>query len=112
MNAVGLQGHWNVGNPSEQNLRDAIKKFSSLGLKIQITELDVPIYSGRTDTAGIGLTPAREQKQIDFYKMIFKVFRENKKVVTGVTFWGLSDGRSWIDRPNCYESFTIISNRR
>ena len=100
INAVGLQGHWNIDNPSEKNLRESIDKFSSLGLKVQITELDVSIYASRTDTINIGFTPAREQKQIDFYKMVFKVFREKKDVITGVTFWNVSDKRSWLDRGN------------
>jgi endo-1,4-beta-xylanase len=100
IHGMGLQGHWNVDNPSEQNIRASIDKFSSLGLKIQITELDVSIYSSRTDTANIGFTAAREQKQIDFYNMIFKVFREKKNVITGVTFWNVSDRRSWLDRGN------------
>ena len=97
--AVGLQGHWNINDPSEQNLRDAIDKFSSLGLKIQVTELDVSVLSSRTDTVKT-YTPEREKKQVDFYKMIFKVFREKKDVITGITFWNVSDGRSWIDRSN------------
>jgi endo-1,4-beta-xylanase len=96
--AVGLQGHWNINDPTEENLRATIDKFSSLGLKIQITELDVSIYTDRADTVGIGFTPEREQKQIDLYKMAFKVFREEKKVINSVTFWNLSDRASWRDR--------------
>jgi endo-1,4-beta-xylanase len=98
VNAVGLQGHWHINDPSEQDIRDAIDKFSSLGLKVQITELDVSVVTSRTDTVKT-YTPEREQKQMDFYKMIFKVFREKKDVITGVTFWNVSDGRSWIDWP-------------
>lgn len=97
VHAIGLQGHWNIGDPSEQNLRDAIKKFSSLGVELHVTELDVSIYESRTDTISVGFTPEREQKQIDFYKMAFNVFRENKKVLTGITFWNLSDKGSWRD---------------
>lgn len=98
VHAVGLQGHWNISDPTEQNLRDAIDKFSSLGLKVQITELDVSIYASRTDTIGRGFTPEREQKQIDLYKMAFNVLREKKKAIQSVTFWNVSDMRSWRDR--------------
>jgi endo-1,4-beta-xylanase len=97
INAVGLQGHWNINEPSEQNIRESIDKFSSLGLKVQITELDVTVLTSRADTV-MGYTPEREQKQIDFYKMAFRVFREKKAAVSGVTFWNISDGRSWLDR--------------
>lgn len=98
VNAIGLQGHWSIGEPTEQNLRDAINKFASLGVELHITELDVSIYESRADTVGMGFTPEREQKQIDLYKMAFNVFRENKKDITSITFWNLSDRSSWRDR--------------
>ena len=108
VHAIGLQGHWNTGNPSEQNLRDAIDKYSSLGVELQITELDVSIYSSRRDTIGIGFTPEREQKQIDLYKMAFDVFREKKDVITGVTFWNVSDRGSWLDRRGPGKAYPLL----
>jgi endo-1,4-beta-xylanase len=99
IHAVGLQGHWKINDPSEKDLRDAIDKYSSLGLKVQITELDVSVLTSRNDTVKT-FTPDREQKQMDLYRMAFKVFREKKDVITGVTFWNISDGRSWLDRQN------------
>ena len=117
INGVGIQAHWNIGSPkhvgqlnqpgegdfiipgsSEDAIRESIDKFSSLGLAVQITELDVSIYTSKTDTLNLGFTPEREQKQIDFYKKAFEVFREKKDVLTGVTFWNLSDRSSWLDR--------------
>jgi endo-1,4-beta-xylanase len=116
INGVGIQAHWNIGGPrhvgqlnqpgegdfeiqgsSEDAIRESIDKFASLGLKVQITELDVSIYKSRTDTLNLGFTPEREKEQIDFYKNAFKVFRDEKKVLTGVTFWNLSDRGSWLD---------------
>jgi endo-1,4-beta-xylanase len=108
VHGMGLQGHWNIGNPSEEAIRESIKKFSSLGLKIQITELDVSIYTSRGDTAVIGFTPEREQKQIDFYNMVFKAARENKDVITGVTFWNVSDRRSWLDRRARRKTYPLL----
>ncbi len=29
--------------------------------------------------------------------MVFKVFREHKDKITGVTFWNVSDKSSWLD---------------
>jgi endo-1,4-beta-xylanase len=116
IHGVGLQAHWNIGSPkhvgqlhqgnegefiipgsSEDAIRESIDKFSSLGLVVQLTELDVSIYTSRTDTLNTGFTPEREQKQIDFYKKAFEVFRDKKDVLTGVTFWNLSDRGSWLD---------------
>ena len=42
-------------------------------------------------------TPELEQKQADQYAMVFKVFREYKSVISGVTFWNISDKHTWLD---------------
>lgn len=115
IHGVGIQAHWNIDAPKhvgqltqpgegdfetgpiKDAISESIDKFSSLGLKVQVTELDVSIYTSRTDTLNIGFTPEREQKQIDFYKTAFDVFRDKKKVITGITFWNLSDRGSWLD---------------
>ena len=98
VHGIGLQGHWNINNPSEKELRDAIEKFSSLGLKVQITELDVSVYSStEVDPADNVFTPEREKKQIEKYEMVFRVLREYRNVITGVTFWNMSDKSSWLD---------------
>ncbi|SNR67371.1 MULTISPECIES: endo-1,4-beta-xylanase [Hymenobacter] len=103
IHAVGLQGHWSLQEPTEAELRKAIEQYSSLGLKVQITELDVSVYPwekerrekrpGELDT----YTPEVEQKQAAQYKMFFRVFRDYKNVLTGVTFWNVSDQYSWLD---------------
>lgn len=98
VNAVGLQAHWSINDPSEDALITSIKKFSSLGLKIQITELDISVYTGKDKGAGdVGFTPEREQKQAEQYAKVFKVFRDYKQYLTGVTFWNVSDKHSWLD---------------
>jgi endo-1,4-beta-xylanase len=98
IDGIGLQGHWNIINPGEKELRDAIEKYSSLGLKIQITELDVSVYAANEkDPADNIFTAEREQKQLNKYKMVFRVFRDYKNVISGVTFWNVSDKSSWLD---------------
>jgi endo-1,4-beta-xylanase len=98
VNGIGLQGHWNIYSPDEKDLRDAIEKFSSLGLKIQVTELDVSVYSSNeSDPSDNIFTLEREKKQIEKYEMVFRVLRDYKSVITGVTFWNVSDKSSWLD---------------
>jgi endo-1,4-beta-xylanase len=103
IHGVGLQAHWSIFSPTEQELRQSIEKFSSLGLKIQFTELDISVYQSehsrrerRADESDT-FTPEMEAKQIEQYKMVFKVFREHKDKITGVTFWNVSDKSSWLD---------------
>lgn len=103
IHGVGLQGHWSIYEPSEKDLRTSIEKFSSLGLKVQITELDVSVYplehSRREPRPNepSKLTAEMEQRQVEQYTMFFKVFREYKNAITGVTFWNVSDKHSWLD---------------
>jgi len=103
IDGVGLQGHWSIYEPTEKELRDAIDKFSSLGLKVQITELDMSVYpwekerrAKRPDESD-AYTPEIEQKQQEQYKKVFSIFREKKKTITGVTFWNVSDKNTWLD---------------
>jgi endo-1,4-beta-xylanase len=106
IHGVGLQAHWSINSPSRAELEKSIEMFSSLGLQIQFTELDVSVYAGRQggqlitgekSTQAISFTSEMEQKQLEKYQMIFEVFRKYKKHITGVTFWNLSDKYSWLD---------------
>lgn len=105
IHGVGLQGHWSVNNPSREELEKSIQLFSSLGLQVQVTELDVSVYAGRQggqllqgrrDTTAT-FTPVMEQQQREKYRMVFDVFRQHRDKVTGVTFWNVSDRYSWLD---------------
>lgn len=104
IHGVGLQAHWSINNPSQQELENSIKMFSSLGLQVQITELDVSVYAGRQGGQLIQgqaqtavFTPEMEQQQLEKYKMAFEVFRKYKEAITGITFWNISDRSSWLD---------------
>lgn len=107
---VGLQGHWKLDNPTNNLIRAAIERYASLGLKIQITELDVTVrkpLSPQERLAGAtqmpvdsGLTPALASQQEQRYKEIFEIFRSYKNVITNVTFWNVSDRYSWLDARN------------
>jgi len=101
---VGLQGHWAINEPSKDQLDSTIKKFSDLGLQIQITELDISVYpkehnarERKPEDADTSFSTEKEKKQIEKYKMCFDLFRKYRKVITGVTFWNVSDRHSWLD---------------
>lgn len=104
IHGIGLQGHWAINEPSSQQLDSTLKRFAELNLKIQITELDISVYpkehtprEGRPEDADTVFTSEKENKQIEMYKMCFEIFREYKNVLSGVTFWNISDRRSWLD---------------
>jgi endo-1,4-beta-xylanase len=101
IHGVGLQAHWSIHDLTEGQVDSTLAKFASLGLKIQITELDLKVQpsggSARRDTA-TSYTPEREKLQTEKYAMIFDLFRKYRNVISGVTFWNVSDRASWLDR--------------
>ncbi|WP_107828988.1 endo-1,4-beta-xylanase [Mucilaginibacter yixingensis] len=105
IDGVGMQGHWSLISPTPARIREAIDKYAALGIRIQITELDITVRSKQpANGAGVaplpvdsGYTPQLAQQQADRYQSVFKIFRDYKKVITGVTFWNVSDRYSWLD---------------
>jgi len=104
IHGIGLQGHWAINEPSEQQLDSTLGRFAELGLKIQVTELDISVYpkdhnarEKRNEDYDTVFTAEKENKQIEMYKMCFSVFRKYRNVLSGVTFWNISDRHSWLD---------------
>ncbi len=104
VHGVGLQGHWNLNDPTQEELAATIERFRSLGLQIQITELDMSVLPPKSQRNRAWraqpdmYTPQLEQQQTARYAQMFEVFRRYKGVLTGVTFWNVSDKHSWLDQ--------------
>lgn len=99
IHGVGIQGHWILGWPTPSMLEASIKKFSSLGLQVQLTEFDISIYYDRNENANFTTPPDdRIERQAQLYKEAFRVLRNYKDVVTGVIFWGVADDATWLDQ--------------
>src|SRR5690554_5307023 len=97
VHGVGIQGHWDISYPSANQVEAAIRKYASLGLEVQITELDISVFPW-SDRGHLRAAPKnRLRTQAQRYRELFEVFRRNKDVVTGVTFWGVADDRTWKD---------------
>ena len=102
IHGIGMQGHYNIYGPSEEDIDAAITKYSELVKHIHVTELDI-----RTNTEMGGqlrfsfgdqkpLAPYLQTLQDDQYNSIFRIFRKHRDVVDCVTFWNLSDRDSWL----------------
>jgi endo-1,4-beta-xylanase len=96
VDGVGLQGHWNISYPADNLISDAFNKYKSLGIELQITELDVSVYTSNSDPQS-AYTESLAQKQSDAYDRYFTEFRSFNDAITGVTFWGLADDYTWLD---------------
>jgi len=96
IDGLGLQGHWNISFPSDDLIKQALEKFKSLGLQIQITEMDVSVYPSPSDPES-EYTAEVEQKLTAAYDRFFTIFRSYRDDITSVTFWGLADDKTWLD---------------
>lgn len=104
IHAVGLQAHWAVNEPSAQQLETTLQEFATLQLPLQITELDISVYPKEHESRAAkpadsltAYTAERERLQSEQYKRCFDLFRKYRQVITGVTFWNVSDRYSWLD---------------
>lgn len=112
IHGVGLQGHWALDYPSEQEIDDSLSDYGKLGVKVMITELDMNVLPRPSNNQGAdvsqraalraGMDPYREglppevaQKQADRYAMFFRQFKKHDDAIGRVTFWGVDDGQSW-----------------
>lgn len=108
INGVGFQAHWGIEGLPENYLRETINMFAKAGLEVQITELDISIYPKRmngkmvraADLTGFSdeYTQDLQQKQAAVFDMIFRVCRENKGKVTGLTLWSGYDWANYLTR--------------
>ncbi|WP_145136154.1 endo-1,4-beta-xylanase [Paenibacillus sp. Y412MC10] len=98
IHGIGLQAHWNLFDPSLDDIRAAIEKYASLGLQLQLTELDVSVF--RFDDRRADLTspePGMLERQAELYEGVFGLLKEYHDVISGVTFWGAADDYTWLD---------------
>lgn len=110
LQGIGIQGHWQIDRIPFRDIEEAILAFHGEGLRVMITELDVDVVprvaagseaglreEGREDPFAHGLTPEVQRKLADQYAALFDLFIKRRKMIGRVTFWGLHDGRSWLN---------------
>ena len=102
IDGIGMQGHYNIYFPDEEQLEKAIVRFKELVKHIHITELDIRMNQ---EMGGQLRFSRGENKPVagymntmltDQYNRIFKIFRKHKDVIDCVTFWNLGDRDSWL----------------
>lgn len=114
--AVGLQGHYKLDAnfPTARQVDKAIADFAKLGVKVMITELDVDVLpAARQSLSADVSTSYQAERRLDpfpqelpsvmqaklaaRYAEIFTVFLKHRHEISRVTFWGVSDGDSWLN---------------
>ena len=112
--AVGLQGHNRLNWPTVEQQDATIAAFAKLGIKVNITELDMDVLPAVSEEAGpsLKLTPELEAKLNPFasslpegiekeqakrYGELFAVYLKYRDVIDRITFWGVTDGDTWLN---------------
>ncbi|HYK21611.1 MAG TPA: endo-1,4-beta-xylanase [Pyrinomonadaceae bacterium] len=113
VHAVGLQNHNLMDWPSAADEDATIAAFAALGLKVNITELDVDVLPRTTKrgadyAVNVPVTPELnpyvdhlpDTMQLALakrYAELFQVYEKHRDVIDRVTFWGVGDGDSWLN---------------
>ncbi len=106
--AIGTQAHLNV-SVTFDIMDQSLAEMKTLGLPIDVTELDVNGAMGGQQGFGAdvtgnaaatdgGLVAEADKKLTEAYSAVFKAFLKHKDAVKVVTFWGPNDANSWRSR--------------
>jgi endo-1,4-beta-xylanase len=112
--AVGMQGHLKMDWPTVEQEDAAISDLEKLGIKVNITELDIDVlppasqYRGadisvnfelqsKLDPYKNGLPDTVQQQLAKRYADLFRVYLKHNSSIDRVTFWCVTDGDSWLN---------------
>lgn len=129
--AAGIQEHVHLNEPTAQQVDEAITAFGRLGVKVNITELDVDVLPAASPDAGAdvglrvrqnpalnpftnGLPNSVQQALAKRYAELFAVYLKHSHEMNRVTFWGVTDANSWLnDWPvNGRVNYPLLFDRR
>ena len=106
VHGIGIQGHYNIYGPSEEEMEAAVARFSEIVDHIHMTELDVRVNMQRGGQLNFdrgdasNITPEKIRLQEEMYRRVFRVMRTHADKVDCVTFWNLGDADSWLGADN------------
>jgi endo-1,4-beta-xylanase len=95
VDGIGFQAHFQInadgtGAPTRQTLFTTFTRFAALGLKVEITELDVRVPVGPSAPSAAALA-AQKQLYADVVAACLDV-----AACDAIVVWGVNDGESWI----------------
>jgi len=94
---VGLQGHDRMDWPTPAQQDSTIAAFAALGVHVMITELDIDVLPPDLNPYPDSLPDSVQAALAGRYAALFAVYLRHADAITRVTFWGVSDGDSWLN---------------
>jgi endo-1,4-beta-xylanase len=114
VDAIGEQAHWGLDDPPFATIAAMFEAFRAAGIQVMLTELDMDVLPRDPDMWGAdlskqsrirattnvypdGLPDAVQQHLARQYAQIFTLVLQHRPTVSRVTFWGVTDGGSWLN---------------
>lgn len=113
IDAVGLQAHWRLGDPTLEQIKATIEELAELDIKVMVTELDMSVLPNYwalsadirnsiekrddLDPYPDGIPDSVQAQLTQQYKALFRLLLDHHQVIDRVTFWGVYDGASWLN---------------
>jgi endo-1,4-beta-xylanase len=113
IDGVGEQGHWLIDAPAVPEIEATILDIARAGFTPMITELDIDVLPRNASPTGAevdrskadsaldpyrqGLPPDVQQRLARRYADVFALFARLRAHLPRVTFWGVTDGSSWLN---------------
>ncbi len=91
VDGMGMQSHLLMDHPGYDDYRKALEMYGGLGLKINITELDLHNADPSEESM-----KALGERYAEFFRIYVEAKKSGKANVTSVTFWNLKDEDSWL----------------
>lgn len=112
IDAIGLQGHYELDGVPFAQLDAVITKIKSYGLKVVISEVDIDVIKRgkwyqddgkhreelkNFDPYAESCPPEILRAQAEQYARLFSIYAKHADVIERVSFWNLHDGQSWLN---------------
>lgn len=100
IHGIGFQCHLFLGFPDREEFLQNLKRFADLGLKIHLTEVDLPL--------AFGATPGKRLKQAILYRRLMDACLKVQGCEAFIT-WGSDDGHSWTGKSRWFSEPLLFS---
>ena len=91
VDGMGMQSHLLMDHPDLNAYETALRMYGSLGLEVQITELDMHNNDPSEESM-----KALGERYAQFFDIYLRAKKESAANITCVTFWNLLDEHSWL----------------
>jgi len=102
VDTMGMQGHYVLKDLDIPACENAARAYAALGLKLQVTELDIHCTDG-----GEAGQKALADAYGRYFDMLVRLRRDGLPI-EAVTFWGVTDADSWLTHFRREQSYPLL----